>query len=144
LFGKRTAVHDAHDRYANVEVSYLLQRMEDYQGVVILATNLRKNMDEAFLRRVQFTIEFPLPSQHERLRIWRQIWPPQTPRDPDLDYAVLAERFEMTGGSIRNVALAAAYLAAADEEVVRLRHILQATRREYRKLGKVVAEREFA
>jgi SpoVK/Ycf46/Vps4 family AAA+-type ATPase len=139
LFGKRTAVRDAHDRYANVEVSYLLQRMDDYEGVVILATNLRKNMDDAFVRRLHFTIDLPLPGPEDRRRIWSQIWPAQAPLDPTLDLDLLAERIPVAGGSIRNIALASAFLAAADGRVVTLDHVLHATRREYQKMGKVLA-----
>ena len=138
LFGKRTQVRDAHDRYANVEISYLLQKMEEYEGVVILATNLRKNLDEAFMRRLHVTVEFPLPDLADRRRIWEQIWPAATPRDPDLDLEFLARQIEVAGGSIRNIALASAFLAAADGGVVTMAHLLRATHREYQKMGKVL------
>jgi SpoVK/Ycf46/Vps4 family AAA+-type ATPase len=143
LFGKRSEVKDAHDRYANVEISYLLQRMEEYDGVVILATNLRKNMDDAFVRRMHFTVEFPLPAEPQRRQIWTNIWPDDLPRAADLDLDLLAQRFEVAGGNIRNIALAAAFLAAADGGAVRMAHVLHATRREYQKMGKMVLEREF-
>lgn len=143
LFGKRSEVRDAHDRYANIEIGYLLQKMDEYEGVVILATNLRKNMDEAFVRRMQFTVEFPLPGERDRLRIWEGIWPQQTPISRTLDLALLAQRFELTGGNIRNIALAAAFLAAADGQVVEMGHLLHATQREYQKMGKVMSVREF-
>jgi MoxR-like ATPase len=143
LFGKRSEVHDSHDRYANVEIAYLLQRMEEYEGVVILATNLRKNMDEAFVRRMHFTIEFPFPGEAERRRIWEGIWPTGLPRSETVDLDVMARRFEVAGGSIRNIALAAAFLAAANGQVVTMDHLLRATRREYQKMGKVVMEGEF-
>jgi SpoVK/Ycf46/Vps4 family AAA+-type ATPase len=139
LFGKRSEVRDAHDRYANIEVGYLLQKMEEYTGIVILATNFRRNMDDAFVRRMHFTIEFPFPNQADRLRIWQQIWPPETPRHPDLDLHFLAERLELAGGHIRNIALAAAFLAAADGEVVTMHHLIRATEREYQKMGKIMA-----
>jgi hypothetical protein len=138
LFGKRTQVRDAHDRYANVEVSYLLQKMEEYEGMVILATNLRKNMDEAFVRRLHVTVEFPVPGQADRRRIWAQIWPAATPREAGLDLDFLARRVEVPGGSIRNIALASAFRAAADGGVVTMAHVLHATRREYQKMGKVL------
>ncbi len=144
LFGKRTAVKDAHDRHANVEISYLLQKMEEYEGVVILATNLRKNMDEAFVRRLHFTIEFAVPDVADRLRIWHQIWPAATPRAPDLDIEFLAQRIDVAGGNIRNIALAGAFLAAADGGVITMQHLIQATRREYQKMGKAVTSAEFA
>jgi MoxR-like ATPase len=143
LFGKRTQVRDAHDRYANVEISYLLQRMEEYEGVVVLATNLRKNMDEAFVRRLHFTVDFPLPDVDDRRRIWHQIWPAPTPLDPALDLEVLAREVQVAGGAIRNIALAGAFLAAADGGVVTMRHLHHATQREYQKMGKVRTNREF-
>jgi SpoVK/Ycf46/Vps4 family AAA+-type ATPase len=138
LFGKRSEVRDSHDRYANVEIAYLLQRMEEYEGVVILATNLRKNMDDAFVRRLHATVEFPFPDADDRLRIWESIWPDAVPRDASVDLLFLAQRFEITGGNIRNVALAAAFLAAADGRIVTMDHLVRATRREFQKIGKVV------
>ena len=143
LFGKRSEVHDAHDRYANIEVGYLLQKMEEYEGVVILATNLRKNMDDAFVRRTHFSVEFPFPSEEDRRCIWERVWPQNTPRSDDLNLDVMARRFEVAGGNIRNIALAAAFLAADDGQVVRMTHLMHATRREFQKMGKVVMEREF-
>ncbi|HET9225955.1 MAG TPA: AAA family ATPase [Thermoanaerobaculia bacterium] len=143
VFGKRTEVKDAHDRYANIEVSYLLQRMEEYEGMVILASNFRKNMDDAFVRRLHFTIEFPFPSEPDRLRIWEGLWPERLPRSADLDLDFMARRFEIAGGSIRNIALASAFLAAADGGVVTMTHLIRATQREYQKMGKVVLSGEF-
>jgi len=143
LFGKRSEVRDAHDRYANIEISYLLQRMEEYDGVVILASNLRKNVDEAFVRRMHFIVEFPFPDEQQRRSIWEKIWPANTPRQPDLDLGLMAHRFELAGGAIRNIALAAAFLAAADGQIVTPHHLLRATQREYQKMGKVVVESEF-
>jgi SpoVK/Ycf46/Vps4 family AAA+-type ATPase len=143
LFGKRSEVKDSHDRYANIEVGYLLQRMEEYEGVAILATNLRKNMDEAFVRRLHFTVDLPFPDEADRHRIWQAIWPKDTPRDDDLDFASLAQRFELTGGNIRNVALEAAFLAADEGEVVRMSHLIHATQREYQKTGKLLRDHDF-
>jgi MoxR-like ATPase len=143
LFGKRTQVRDAHDRYANVEISYLLQKMEEYDGVVVLATNLRKNLDEAFVRRLHVTVEFPVPDVADRRRIWEQIWPAPTPRDPGVDLELLARQVEVAGGSIRNIALASAFLAAADGGVVTMTHLLRATKREYQKMGKLLTAREL-
>jgi MoxR-like ATPase len=140
LFGKRTEVRDAHDRYANVEVAYLLQRIEAHDGVVVLATNLRKNVDEAFLRRLQFVVEFPLPDKEHRLRIWRQIWPAAAPLDPALDLTLLADRYELTGGSIRNVAVEAAFAAAAAGCPIGPAQIWPALRHEHQKLGRVPAD----
>jgi SpoVK/Ycf46/Vps4 family AAA+-type ATPase len=143
LFGKRSEVRDAHDRYANVEISYLLQRMEEYAGIVILATNLRKNMDDAFVRRLQFSIEFPFPNEKQRRRIWDKIWPEAAPCSPDLDMAFMARHFEVAGGNIRNIALAAAFFAAEADGVISMTHLIRATQREYQKMGKVVLAEEF-
>jgi hypothetical protein len=139
LFGKRSEVRDSHDRYANIEIAYLLQRVEEYEGVVILATNFRKNMDEAFVRRLHAAIDFPFPDADDRHRIWSGIWPDDLPRDEKLDLELLARQLEVTGGNIRNIALAAAFLAADDGAVVRMQHVALATRREYQKMGKLVA-----
>jgi AAA+ superfamily predicted ATPase len=143
LFGKRSEVRDSHDRYANIEVGYLLQKMEEYEGVVILATNFRRNMDEAFVRRIHFTVEFPFPNQADRRRIWESIWPEPVPLDEDVDLGLLAGRFELAGGSIKNIALAAAFLAAENGGSVNMPHLLHATRREFQKMGKVVSTGEF-
>ena len=143
LFGKRTEVRDSHDRYANLEISYLLQKMEEYEGMVILATNLHKNMDDAFRRRMHFIIEFPFPDAADRQRIWEGIWPAALPLAADLDLAFLAERVVVAGGNIRNIALAAAFLAAADGQVVTLPHLVKATEREYQKMGKLLTGKEF-
>jgi len=142
LFGKRSEVRDSHDRYANIEINYLLQRMEEYEGMVILATNLRKNMDEAFVRRIQFTIEFPFPNAEQRLAIWQKTMPDAMPRR-DLDLELMANRFELAGGSIRNIVLSAAFLGAEDGGFVTMAHLLRATRQEYQKMGKVVTQGEF-
>jgi SpoVK/Ycf46/Vps4 family AAA+-type ATPase len=143
LFGRRSEVRDSHDRYANIEISYLLQKMEEYDGVVILATNLRKNMDDAFVRRMHFTIEFPFPKEKDRRRIWERIWPEDTPLVEDIDLDFLASRFEIAGGNIRNIALSAAFMAADDGREVTMNHIIRSTQREYQKMGKVVMEGEF-
>jgi AAA+ superfamily predicted ATPase len=124
-------------------LSYLWQRVEEYQGVVILATNLRKNMDDAFVRRMHFSIEFPFPNKKERRRIWEQIFPKTTPHSPDLDLDFMAQRFKIAGGNIRNIALASAFLAADDGEAISMNHLISATRREYQKMGKMVSEGEF-
>jgi SpoVK/Ycf46/Vps4 family AAA+-type ATPase len=144
IFGKRSEVKDAHDRYANIEISYLLQRMEAYDGVTILATNLRANLDEAFTRRLQFAVDFPFPEEEYRLRIWQTLFPSTVPRTDDLDFALLAHRFKLAGGSIRNVIVNAAFLAAAEGEPVAMRHLLHATRRELQKMGRLVSEADMA
>jgi SpoVK/Ycf46/Vps4 family AAA+-type ATPase len=143
LFGKRSEVKDAHDRYANVETSYLLQRMEEYEGISILATNLRRNMDEAFARRIAFMVHFPLPEEPERLRIWKSVFPRAVPQDEDVDFAFLSRQFKVSGGNIKNIALAAAFLAAEDGGRVKMVHLVRATRRELQKLGKSVVPGEF-
>ena len=138
LFGKRSEVRDAHDRYANIETSYLLQKMEEYEGVAILTTNFRSNMDEAFVRRLRYIVEFALPGVQERQRIWERIWPESTPRALDLDLEFLANQFELPGANIRNIALRAAFLAASDGGVVGMDHLMMAVRREYQKMGKML------
>lgn len=143
LFGKRTQVRDAHDRYANLETSYLLQKMEEHEGVVILATNLRKNMDEAFVRRLHVTIDFPVPDVEDRLRIWTRIWPAETPRNADLDLELLARQIDLSGGNIRNIVLSGAFLAAADGGTITMAHLLRATQREYQKMGKVLTAEDL-
>lgn len=143
LFGKRSEVRDSHDRYANIEISYLLQKMEQYDGIAILATNLGKNLDEAFPRRLAFTVHFPFPEEPERRRIWTRIWPAETPLSDDVDLNFLAHQFKLSGGNIKNIALAAAFLAAADGGAVTMAHLFHATRREYEKLGKVLSAAEL-
>ena len=141
LFGERTEVSDAHDRYANVEVNYLLQRVEEHDGTVILTTNLEGNIDDAFRRRIHVRIDFPVPDETSRAAIWRSVFPPETPVD-DLDVEFLSS-FELTGGNIRNVALTAAFLAADDGGRVEMDHVVAAAKREFRKMGKLVPPAEF-
>lgn len=143
LFGKRSEVRDSHDRYANIEISYLLQKMELYEGVTILATNLRGNLDEAFTRRLAFAVYFPFPDVESRLRIWRGIFPAQLPLAEDVPIDALAQQLKLSGGNIKNIALAAAFLAASDGGVVTPSHLYQATRREYQKMGKLMTEAEL-
>ncbi len=143
LFGKRSETKDAHDRYANIEISYLLQKVEEYDGVVILTSNLQQNLDEAFLRRLHFVVAFPVPDEAARQRIWQQHLPATLPREDGVDPAELAQRWRFTGGSIRNVALSAAFLAARDGRALAMEHLLWAARREFQKLGKLVDERQF-
>ena len=143
LFGKRSEVRDSHDRYANIEISYLLQRMEAYDGVTILATNLRGNLDEAFTRRLQFAVNFPFPEAEDRRRIWSTLFPEDVPHAPDLDFDYLAENFRLAGGNIRNIIVSAAYLAAADGHCVTMDHLLHGTRRELQKMGRLVREEDL-
>jgi SpoVK/Ycf46/Vps4 family AAA+-type ATPase len=144
LFGKRSEVRDSHDRYANIESSYLLQRMEAYDGVTILATNLRTNLDEAFTRRLQFAVDFPFPEEQDRLRIWQTLFPPDAPRAPDIDFGPVAKRFKLTGRSIRNIIVGAAYLAANDRKYVSMDLLLHGTRRELQKMGRLMDEANFS
>jgi SpoVK/Ycf46/Vps4 family AAA+-type ATPase len=143
IFGKRSEVKDSHDRYANIEISYLLQRMESYDGVVILATNMRANLDEAFTRRLHFIIEFPFPEAADREVIWRVNFPKETPIAGDVDYGLLGRRFRLAGGNIRNIIMAAAFLAAEDGRGVNMSHLLHAARREYQKMGRLIDELLF-
>ena len=141
LFGKRTEVKDSHDRYANIEVSYLLQRMEAYRGVALLTTNLRANLDPAFVRRLRFIVPFPHPDEERRRTIWEQIFPPGVPTE-GIDFAGLA-RLDVTGGTIKNIALSAAYRAAADAGAVTMAHLRHAAEGEYRKLDRPITETEL-
>ena len=140
LFGKRSEIRDSHDRYANVEISYLLQRMESYRGLAILTTNMRQALDQAFLRRIRFIIEFPFPDRAERTEIWKRIFPPEMP-SAGLEVDKLA-RLSVAGGSIRNIALNAAFLAAEAGAAVGMEHLLQAARNEFLKIQKSMPERE--
>jgi SpoVK/Ycf46/Vps4 family AAA+-type ATPase len=140
LFGKRSEVKDSHDRYANIEVSYLLQRMEAYRGLAILTTNQKTALDPAFLRRLRFVVQFPFPDAEEREAIWRRTFPDHAPL-ADVDCAKLA-RLHATGGSIRNIALNAAFLAAEAGEPIGMRHLLDAARGEAGKRERVLTEGE--
>jgi SpoVK/Ycf46/Vps4 family AAA+-type ATPase len=143
LFGKRSEVKDAHDRYANIEINYLLQKMEEYEGIVIMASNFQKNIDEAFTRRLSFIIEIPFPDRSYRARIWRNIFPAETPRAADIEFDFLAGKFEISGGNIKNIALNAAFLAAENSGVVSMKHIIRATKREFQKMGRMFVKSDF-
>ncbi|NKE69583.1 ATP-binding protein [Candidatus Manganitrophus noduliformans] len=143
LFGKRSEVKDAHDRYANIEVNYLLQRLEEYEGIVILATNFAQNIDDAFSRRIQMSIEFPFPNEASRLEIWKKHLPKEAPLAEGVDLEYLAGQFKIAGGNIRNIVLNAAFLAAEAGGPIQMVHLLQAIRREYEKMGKLFSESEF-
>lgn len=137
LFGKRTEVSDAHDRYANIETSYLLQKMEEYQGVVIMATNLRGNMDDAFTRRIRFIVEFPFPDEASRLKIWQTHFPKESLLSDQIDYEYLSRELKIAGGSIKNIVLNSAFLAAEKEDAIGMKHILHGAQREFEKIGKL-------
>ncbi|AJE85099.1 AAA ATPase central domain-containing protein [Streptomyces albus] len=140
LFGKRSEVKDSHDRYANLEVSYLLMRMEAYRGLAVLTTNMKKALDSAFLRRIRFVVDFPFPAESERAEIWRRVLPPQAPVK-DIDTALLA-RLTVAGGSIRNIALSGAFLAAEEGDRLQMRHMLAAAKTEYLKLERSLTPSE--
>jgi SpoVK/Ycf46/Vps4 family AAA+-type ATPase len=140
LFGRRSDVKDSHDRYANIEVSYLLQRMEAYRGLAILTSNMKHALDPAFLRRIRFIVHFPFPDGAQRAEIWRQMFPPAMPVS-GLHFDKLA-RLAIPGGHIRNIAVNAAFLAADAREAVQMKHLLHATRTEYAKLEKPLSEAE--
>ncbi|MGB3612478.1 MAG: ATP-binding protein [Elainellaceae cyanobacterium] len=141
LFGKRSEIKDSHDRYANIEINYLLQRVEAYRGLAILATNLKNAIDTSFLRRLRFIVSFPFPSATERRAIWQKAFPPETPQ-ADLDFKRLA-RFNLTGGNIHNIVINAAFLAAQDDTPVTMPQVLAATRNEFRKLNRPINDDDF-
>jgi len=143
IFGRRSEVRDAHDRYANIESAYLLQRMESFDGLAVLATNLRANLDEAFTRRLDAIVEFPMPDEAERRRLWDRCLGADLPRAGDLDLEFCAAAFELPGGSIRSIAVTAAYLAADACRPVGMVDLIHAVHREYRKLGRLSLEAEF-
>ena len=140
LFGKRSEVQDSHDRYANIEVSYLLQRMESYRGLAILTTNLKEDLDSAFLRRLRFIVQFPFPDAAQRAEIWRRVYPSNTPTE-GLDVKALAQ-LNVAGGDIRNIAVNAAFLSADANEPVQMKHLLRAARSEYAKLDQPLTQGE--
>jgi SpoVK/Ycf46/Vps4 family AAA+-type ATPase len=143
LFGKRSEIKDSHDRYANIEVSYLLQRMEAYRGLAILTTNMKESLDTAFLRRIRFVVNFPFPDATQRAEIWRHIYPTTVPTE-GIDVNKLAQ-LNVAGGNIRNIALNAAFLAADERgaQSVRMKHLLRAARSEYAKLDKPLTDGEI-
>lgn len=142
LFGKRSEVSDARDRYANVEIAYLLQRMETFDGLAVLASNIRANIDEAFARRLSLMVDFPTPDAFQRKRLWEQHLS-GLPLHDDVDHAFCATAFELAGGNVRNIAVTAAYLASTNGQVVTMQHVIKAVHFEYRKLGRLCLEAEF-
>jgi SpoVK/Ycf46/Vps4 family AAA+-type ATPase len=144
LLARRSEVKDAHDRYANLEVAYLLQRMEAFDGLAILTTNLRQNLDSAFLRRLRFIVDFPRPDAAAREEIWRRCLPPDSHLLDDATFLLLGRRVELTGGSIRQITLRAAFLAAAARTRIGPAHIARAARAEFAKLGLPPVELDLA
>lgn len=143
IFGKRSEVNDAKDKYANTEVSYILQRMEEYDGIVILATNYKKNIDEAFMRRIRYLVEFTLPGEEIRREIWESGFAPEVPLE-DVNFEYLARQFELSGGNIKNIILNATFRAAAEGKPVGMLHILESIRTESLKMGKTMIYQDFA
>lgn len=143
LFGKRSEVKDAHDRYANIEISYLLQKIEDHDGAVILATNLTKNIDDAFARRMHFVVKFPVPDEEQRERLWRGMVPTKAPMDPAVDFQFLAAQFPLAGGDIRNVVLDAAFRAAEDGQIITMPHLVKAIEQQLIKQGRMPGAADF-
>ena len=143
VFGKRTEVRDSHDRYANIEVSYLLQKIEEYDGIVVLSSNLRANLDEAFLRRLKAIVDFPFPQEEDRRRIWGLNLRADAPLAEDVDLDFMARQFRVAGGNIKNIAVLGAFLAVEEGASIAMRHLIRATRREYQKLGRLVTESDF-
>jgi SpoVK/Ycf46/Vps4 family AAA+-type ATPase len=141
LWGRRSEVRDAHDRYANIEIAFLLQEMERFDGVAILTTNLRQNLDEAFTRRLDFLVEFPFPDEAARRQIWQVLLPPEAPHE-EIDLDVLV-RLRLSGGNIKNVIYAAAFYAASEKRAINTHDLVHAVRREFQKLGRVFNEAEF-
>jgi AAA+ superfamily predicted ATPase len=143
LFGKRSEVSDSHDRYANIEVAYLLQRMEIYPGAAILATNFKRNIDEAFIRRLDFVVDFPFPEADDRKKIWQLVLPQAAPVADDIELDFLATQFKLSGGAIRNCSLAAAFRAADENSEISMGHLVRAVAQEYSKQGRLTLEADF-
>ncbi len=144
LFTKRTEIKDSHDKYANSDTSFLLQKVEEYSGITILATNSYQSFDSAFMRRLTYVVHFERPDTETREKMWRTILPEEVPMDPDVDYQFLAERFtELTGSNIKSILLTAAYFAGAEKRAVSMKDIILATRYEFEKLGRLIDSEEF-
>jgi SpoVK/Ycf46/Vps4 family AAA+-type ATPase len=143
LFGKRTEVRDSHDRYANIEINFLLQKMDEYDGIVLMATNMRKNLDTAFTRRLHHVVEFPFPDEKYRGIIWKNAFPADTPIAENIDFQFLAGKFKISGGNIKNIAVNSAFLASSNGGKVNMENIILAVKREYQKMGKMCSKSEF-
>lgn len=144
LFGKRTEVKDSHDKHANLETAYLLQKMEEYNGITIMTTNLMNNLDQAFFRRISYVVHFPLPDEKSRKLIWQKIFPKNAPISKDVDFDFLARRFEISGGNIKNVVITSTFMAASEGKEIKMKHIIKALEYEMKKQGKMVAKSDFA
>ena len=144
LFGKRTEVKDSHDKNANLETSYLLQKMEEYNGITVMTTNFSENIDKAFFRRINYVVHFAFPDASARQEIWSKMYPKETPLSNDIDFKFLAQHFELSGGSIKNVAVTSAFMAAANSKKVKMEHIIKALEYEIKKQGKMVSKSDFS
>ena len=143
LFGKRTEVKDSHDKNANVETSYLLQKMEEYNGITVMTTNFIENIDKAFFRRINYVVHFTLPDFDLRLKIWKNMFPSKTPVSDDVDFEYLAKNFEIAGGSIKNIVLTSSFMAASESDKVEMKHIIKSIEYELKKQGKMVSKSDF-
>lgn len=143
FFGKRTEIKDSHDKYANMETSFLLQKLESYQGILLLATNYLKNIDEAFIRRIKFIVHFTLPNEENRKKLWCTMFPKEAPKDKTIDFDFLAKNFLLSGGTIKNIVLKAAFLAASQKKAITMEFILTALQEELTKQGKIVLPSDF-
>ena len=143
LFGKRVDVSDARDISANAQTAYLLQKMEEYDGITILATNLMQNFDDAYKRRMKFIIRFTFPQKEQRMQLWEKVFPRQMPLAGDIDIDYLAGNFELSGASIKNIAVNAAFIAASRQETTGMGHIMEALQQEYEKSGKILGKAEL-
>ncbi len=143
LFGKRSEIKDSHDKYANVETSFLLQRLETFDGVVLMSTNLIRNIDEAFMRRISYVVHFPFPDAAQRLLLWKSMFPKEMPRDSGIDFEFLAKQFELSGGLIKNTVMSAAFLAAEENSAVNMSHLLRALKKQLTKQGRILLSEDF-
>ncbi|HWR61528.1 MAG TPA: ATP-binding protein, partial [Clostridia bacterium] len=143
LFGKRSEVKDSHDKYANIETAYLLQKMEEFDGISVMATNFLQNIDEAFMRRINYIIKFPFPDAKYRELLWKSMYTRETPLSEDIDFGYLAERFHIAGGNIKNIVIASAFLAAENGEPVSMKHIVNAAKYELEKSGKILLKEDL-
>lgn len=143
IFGKRSEIKDSHDKYANVETSFLLQRLEMFDGVVLMSTNLLQNIDEAFMRRISYIIHFPFPDSEQRLILWKNMFPSEMPLEAEIDFDYLANQFEMSGAAIKNTVMSAAFLAATDDAAINMSHLLRAVKKQLSKQGKIMLKEDF-
>lgn len=143
LFGKRTEVKDSHDKHANLETAYILQKMEEYDGITIMTTNLAENLDAAFFRRISYVIHFPLPDVNSRKIIWQKMYPKSAPLSKGVDFDFLSKKFEFSGGNIKNIVITSTFMAASESKNIEMKHILKAIEYEMKKQGKMISKSDF-